>query len=689
MAEEVVKTYWAKFGLDATNFLNGITAAQKEFLTFTAGVAASVAVFTLAFNEYSRLVQKYGQMANDLQDLSYATGISTEEIQRFHYAAKLSGDDIGMVDAMLSKLTLSMGQFTDKTSPAAKAFQQLGVDPAGKSTSQVFEEIAAAMSDIPNAGTRASIGVDILGRSYRDSLPYMKDYVENSEKIKKAVTFSPEEQQAMADYKQGLDDLGNSWEVFWGKALFGKPEATKEKVDSILQYYQTLGYGEEEIKKALVSNYGLSALQKLGYYTESAESAKSSRIDFKDQFANLDETGVKLAQLNADLADYNDAMEAARQSGDQEAFEKAAAGARITQLAIDELGKAGKLTQTEISKIKNSLDDLTKYSIPEQREEVKKLEKAYKEIGDKSSQAAKDAKREWEHAQNTLNGYLIQQQEASEKLTKAGVSTSASGGSTYNELFKASINTGGVGPDTAGYSDLANMSEAELQEIAKGGLGKSKGFAEKAQAYLDRMGSTGSGTASTASKTTTTPGSTDQTKTVETEYDKQTTALATLTDKTTKEYQKQSDAFKKHMDGIQALREKQYPILEVLDLTHFATFEETARVGQQAVLNNMAKLVNFAGQNPIIQNSIIMSAKGPDWTPPTFTPITAPTLASADFTQVGAAVQAIVAKGLGDGTSGTAAAKAAVTKVTVVIEDKTSGGVRAELASANGVGGGN
>jgi hypothetical protein len=74
--------------------------------------------------------------------------------------------------------------------------------------------------------------------------------------------------------------------------------------------------------------------------------------------------------------------------------------------------------------------------------------------------------------------------------------------------------------------------------------------------------------------------------------------------------------------------------------------------------------------------------------------VTAPTLESADFTQVGAAVQGIVNKGLGEGTSATANLKA-----TIVVEDKTANGIKATnaktkansraLAGVTGIGGTN
>jgi len=74
--------------------------------------------------------------------------------------------------------------------------------------------------------------------------------------------------------------------------------------------------------------------------------------------------------------------------------------------------------------------------------------------------------------------------------------------------------------------------------------------------------------------------------------------------------------------------------LETDGLTHYAALAEMSRVRSQAEIDYMAACVNFAGENPIVQNKIIMSATGPDWTPAAFTPLESLTLATADFSKI-------------------------------------------------------
>jgi hypothetical protein len=696
MAEETVKTYWAKFGLDSTNFINGITSAQKEFLAFTAGVTASVAVFTLAFNEYSRLVEKYGQMANELQDLSYATGASTEEIQRFHYAAKLSGDDIGMVDAMLAKLTLSMGQFADKSSPAAKAFQQLKVDPTGKSTSQVFEEIAKAMDNIPDAGTRASIGIDILGKSYRDSLPYMKDYLQNQEKIKTAMTFSQADQENASRAREGWASFWYSVDVFTGKTLFGAPEANKEAIDSTIALWrEQYHYSEEQIKKSLVSNYGLDALQKLGYYTEAAAS-KPSRIDFENQFKGLNSTNLELAQLNIKLGEYNDQMEAARQSGNQKDFEKAAIGYRSTQLSIDAANQS--LRDQNIQ-----YQEIIDIQLPRLKENLDKA----KATGLKSDIEASDiALKQGVNTANDLGAALgkaaISADNIKSSITPAaGWSNKSVIGSAGSEMATFMLDEMNHGATyevaLAAYNAGTHSYSAFTGIYAEGTLGAAAngGTSTRNPGKNEREAAAAAGKTSSDVKGTSVPGTSEQTADVKKEYSTQASSLKDLTTTVKDEYKKQADIFTEHLNALMILRTKAYPLIEAIDLIHFATYEETAKVAYQQVLDWMALSVNFAGMNPVIQNIVMVSSNGPDWTPPTFTPISAPKLTSADFTQVGAAVQAIASAGLGKGTSKDVHITTNITQninssdkdVADKTKDATTEGVSKGLASAEYLGG--
>lgn len=602
MAEEVTKTYWAKFGLDASNFIGGITAAQKEFLAFTAAVTASVAVFTLAFNEYSRLVEKYGSMANELQDLSYATGISTEEIQKFHYAATLSGDNIGMVDAMLGKLTLSMGQFADKASPAAKAFDRLGVDPTGKSTAQVFVEIAEAMKDIPDAGTKASIAIDILGKSYRDSLPYMKEFLENQDKIKAAMTFSEADQANAARAREGWASFWYSVDVFFGKTLFGAPEATKEKIDSISQYWRNIGYDEDQIKKALVSNYGLDALQKLGYYGETGTPG-SSRIDFTSPFAGLNDTSLALEKLNRDLVDYNAQMEAARQEGNQKAFEKAALGARETELAI----KALMDTTRDQTLIYQQMIDI---QLPRLKEN---LEKA-KATGLKTEiEAAEIALKQGVNSANDL-GIALGKAAISADNIKASITPAA--GWSYKDI----VGTAGSEMQTfmldemnhgATYADALNAWHMGAHSYAAftGAYGEGTlGAAANAGITITRnpgrnereaMAAAGSSTASTTTGSTEDSPLAAETKAQKTELDKQLKTVETHL----------VDVHKTYLEG--------YLKIEKLDREHWTFLTEEMKTSLGNLTDNYVKFVKYVADNPTIMNIGIVTwtKAGADWDP--------------------------------------------------------------------------
>jgi hypothetical protein len=223
------------------------------------------------------------------------------------------------------------------------------------------------------------------------------------------------------------------------------------------------------------------------------------------------------------------------------------------------------------------------------------------------------------------------------------------------------------------------------------------GSPTRSDADVGTLGALSSSSRASTEKKDLSPGSADQTSAVKTEYDNQATALETLTDKTVTAYQKQTAAFQSYMDQITTLRTDKYPVLEILDFIHWATFEETAKVAQQQVLDNMVDLVNFAGENVITQYVVIEGADGPNWTPPSFSSLPKMQLGTVDFTTVGASVQAIVAKGLGDGTSGSKAAEAAVQKVEITIKDQTTGGIKADnakikttsrgLAGVTGIGG--
>ena len=179
--ENQAVNYMAKIGVDGSEFTSGIQSMTSQFMTTFGPSGMLIGAIAGVTAALVGNVVEQGKMAQGIRDLTEATGVTTDAIQRFHYAAKLSGDSLGTVDVMLNKLTLSLGEAKEATSAQAKAFNELGVSPDGKTTEQVFTEIATKLTAMEDKQKAASIASDLLGKSYKEMLPYMKNYLLNAE----------------------------------------------------------------------------------------------------------------------------------------------------------------------------------------------------------------------------------------------------------------------------------------------------------------------------------------------------------------------------------------------------------------------------------------------------------------------------------------------------------------------------
>ena len=105
--------------------------------------------------------------SDDLNTLAKQSGLTTEEIQKFRYAADLvdvSADDI--IGAQ-TKLVKSMSSTSTATQ---EAFAKIGVsttnlDGSLRSSSEVFYEVLEGLAAIPNETERDALAMDIFGKS--------------------------------------------------------------------------------------------------------------------------------------------------------------------------------------------------------------------------------------------------------------------------------------------------------------------------------------------------------------------------------------------------------------------------------------------------------------------------------------------------------------------------------------------
>lgn len=119
------------------------------------------------------------EFADEVNTLSKTTGLSTDIIQEYQYAASLLDVDLNTITGSMTKLTSKMASAKDGTGAAADAFAKLGVsvtDENGnlRDVNAVFDETIAALGNIENETERDAAAMDIFGKSAKDLNPLIE-----------------------------------------------------------------------------------------------------------------------------------------------------------------------------------------------------------------------------------------------------------------------------------------------------------------------------------------------------------------------------------------------------------------------------------------------------------------------------------------------------------------------------------
>lgn len=154
--------------------------------------------------------------ADNLSDTSQRLNVSTDDLQAWHYAAKLNGVEADELNSSIQRLGASLADAA-KGGGQAKAFKDLGVDLENtdgslKSSIQVFEEAGVAIGAIADPTKAAGYAADLFGKQYARLLPLFKQGPEGLAKLRKEFEelgggISAEFIKNAADFNDQIDKL--------------------------------------------------------------------------------------------------------------------------------------------------------------------------------------------------------------------------------------------------------------------------------------------------------------------------------------------------------------------------------------------------------------------------------------------------------------------------------------------------
>jgi len=168
------------------------------------GMAASVAAGAFAL-----LGLKTINAADQIQDLSDATGISASRLLNLKQSIIESGGSAEKFEKITQKLTANLGDAAEGNEKLRKAFKDLGVDLGDangnlRNTDQLLPEVLEALAKIEDPALRSAKAVELLGKSALGI-----DWT----KVKAGKDAIKDEQiKQLAEYKNAMEELANAIE---------------------------------------------------------------------------------------------------------------------------------------------------------------------------------------------------------------------------------------------------------------------------------------------------------------------------------------------------------------------------------------------------------------------------------------------------------------------------------------------
>ncbi len=148
-----------------------------------AGLGAGLSLATIK-GQFDSMVESM----TALKDASERVGTTVENMSALATVAKITGDDLGMVEAGITKLNKALAGSDDEAKGAAHALDSIGLsikDLRQMDPTEAFKAVALALSEFESNGAKAALVMDIFGKSGAQLLPFLNDYAELSDTVGK------------------------------------------------------------------------------------------------------------------------------------------------------------------------------------------------------------------------------------------------------------------------------------------------------------------------------------------------------------------------------------------------------------------------------------------------------------------------------------------------------------------------
>ena len=165
--------------------LLGLKVDRKSFAVgdrLMSGIKTAVAsIAAYKTVDWARgLVQSTADAADHFSKLAASTGIAIEPLQELAYAADLSGVPVEALSSALNIFNRNAGAAARGSKEQARAFKAAGVDAKALakgsiSVEEALGQVADKIASMPDGQKKASLAMDVLGRSGAQLIPFLNE----------------------------------------------------------------------------------------------------------------------------------------------------------------------------------------------------------------------------------------------------------------------------------------------------------------------------------------------------------------------------------------------------------------------------------------------------------------------------------------------------------------------------------
>ena len=462
------------------NPLSAAGDAAKGFATTLGPVGMAITAITGIAGSFAvagfEAAKGLGELGTQIHNVSLRTGLTTKEVGQFSFAAKMAGQDVGIFETAMRKLSAGLSDAGEDGKKAKEGLALLGVqarDVNGnlKPTSEIFMQISEGMTHIGNASDRTNALVKIFGRLATELIPTLAGLNENIEKAKElGLGLTDEQLEKFEKYHGEVVQIEAAWDKLKRnvkEGIVGTISLLFEssRLDPYLNPMQVWGDSDPSLDRSGIHS---AAGRMSGLATQGMQRAQNAPTIARgqaliDQLTAARGPEVKLSGAKSAQSAAWDALQQASGTGEEnvrakaKAYDEATAAVNKYEAAVKGMRKAEedakKVTETllEIHKAANVGEspymrqaqswlektsgmsmtsgqsksfnaDLTRIMLQESGTEWDKLLKEYWKVGEEAEKHfAETVKKDWEEVFKPVDDSMARRASAAVGFGKEGI----------------------------------------------------------------------------------------------------------------------------------------------------------------------------------------------------------------------------------------------------------------------------